>query len=64
MNLKKRFDWLGRQSLDFYLPKYNLAIECQGSQHYIEYGLYSGNDRINEIRERDEKKRNYVMIME
>ena len=31
---QKRFDWLGKQSLDFYLPKYNIAIECQGEQHY------------------------------
>ena len=23
---QKRFDWLGRQSLDFYLPEYNIAI--------------------------------------
>ena len=27
---QKRFNWLGRQSLDFYLPKYNIGIECQG----------------------------------
>lgn len=24
----------GRQSLDFYLPDYNIAIECQGIQHF------------------------------
>ena len=29
-----RTKWLGRQSLDFYLPEYNIAIECQGEQHY------------------------------
>ena len=29
-----RAKWLGRQSLDFYLPEYNIAIECQGEQHY------------------------------
>lgn len=28
------FKWLGRQSLDFYLPDYNIAIECQGIQHF------------------------------
>ena len=26
--------WLGKQRLDFYLPKYNVAIECQGIQHF------------------------------
>ena len=31
---QKRFDWLGRQSLDFYLPEYNIGIECQGIQHF------------------------------
>ena len=31
---QKRFDWLGRQSFDFYLPEYNIAIECQGIQHF------------------------------
>lgn len=33
---EKTFDWLkskGKMFLDFYLPNYNLAIECQGSQH-------------------------------
>lgn len=31
---QKRFKWLGKQSLDFYLPEYNIAIECQGEQHF------------------------------
>lgn len=31
---QKRFNWLGLQSLDFYLPDYNVAIECQGIQHF------------------------------
>lgn len=34
--VQKKFVWLGRQSLDFYLPKYNVAIECQGAQHFID----------------------------
>ena len=32
---KKQFKWLGKQHLDFYLPEYNIAIECQGKQHFI-----------------------------
>ena len=32
---QKRFVWLGRQSLDFYLPDYNVGIECQGRQHFF-----------------------------
>ena len=31
---KKDLLWLKRQSLDFYLPDYNIAIECQGEQHF------------------------------
>lgn len=31
---QKRFDWLGSQSLDIYIPEYNVAIECQGEQHF------------------------------
>lgn len=27
-------DWLGKQFLDFYLPEYNAAIECQGEGHF------------------------------
>ena len=32
----KDLKWLGKQSLDFYLPKYNIAIECQGIQHFYQ----------------------------
>ena len=32
---QKHFDWLGLQSLDFYLPDYNVGIECQGEQHFF-----------------------------
>jgi hypothetical protein len=31
-----RAKWLGKQSLDFFLPEYNAAIECQGEQHFKE----------------------------
>ena len=34
---QKTFDWLiykGHQYLDFYIQKYNIAIECQGIQHF------------------------------
>ena len=41
---QKHFDWLGRQSLDFYLPEYNIAIECQGEQHFQKSGWGKGNN--------------------
>lgn len=31
---KATFHWLKNQHLDFYLPEYNVAIECQGIQHF------------------------------
>ena len=31
---QKSFKWLGLQRLDFYLPEYNVGIECQGIQHF------------------------------
>ena len=37
---QKRFKWLGKQSLDFYLTEYNIAIECQGKQHFSDEGIY------------------------
>lgn len=36
--------FLNGQSLDFYLPKYNVAIECQGSQH-IRGKWFRGNKK-------------------
>ena len=32
---QKHFKWLEMQSLDFYLPVYNVGIECQGEQHFF-----------------------------
>lgn len=34
---EKTFEWLvykEKMRLDFFLPKYNIAIECQGVQHF------------------------------
>lgn len=39
---QKRFPWLSLQSLDFYLPKHNIAIECQGVQHFKPIDYFGG----------------------
>jgi len=46
---KSIFKWLGKQHLDFYLPDYNIAIECQGMQHFKENDFFRGSleKRIN-----------------
>lgn len=55
---QKRFDWLGMKSLDFYLPQKNIAIECQGVQHFKEFEFFGGKEAFEKQLERDaEKKR-------
>ena len=53
---QKRFDWLGRQSLDFYLPDYKVGIECQGLQHFEEIDYFGGKEGLNECKKRDKRK--------
>ena len=54
---QKRFEWLGKMSLDFYLPEIYLAIECQGKQHFG-MGGWSKNFNFDEQKKRDEIKYN------
>lgn len=52
---QKRFkEWLGGQSLDFYIENKTIAIECQGIQHFKNERWY---DKLYEIQERDERKK-------
>lgn len=53
---QQKFDWLQGLSFDFYLPEYNLAIECQGKQHFGEGG-WSKDCDFTKIKERDERKK-------
>lgn len=57
---EKTFDFLGRKRLDFYLPDKNIAIECQGVQHFYPYGskdadfesrLKRDTDKYNECKQ-------------
>ena len=50
---EKKFDWLGLMSLDFYLPIYNIAIECQGGQHFRSNEFFGGEDGFIRTLERD-----------
>lgn len=57
---QKRFDWLKNKislSLDFYIPKYNIAIECQGRQHFVPVSKYGGEEAFNDTRNRDTIKK-------
>ena len=50
--------WLGLQSLDFYLPKYKVGIECQGGQHFSPIKLYGGDEGFIQRKIYDENKFN------
>ena len=54
---QKKFDWLGRQSLDFYIPNKNIAIECQGEQHYKEKDFFGGKEGLLKQKILDERKK-------
>lgn len=53
---QKKFSWLGLQSLDFYLPQYKIAVECQGQQHFDSIEHFGGVVELNRIKERDNRK--------
>ena len=52
-----RADYLDKLSLDFYLPEYRIAIECQGIQHFEPIEYFGGVKRFEEIQERDGLKK-------
>lgn len=54
---KETFDWLNMQRLDFYLPDYSIAIECQGIQHFEPIKFFGGEDGLEYRKKLDEKKR-------
>ena len=49
--------WLGKQSLDFYLPDYNVGIECQGRQHFEAVDYFGGEDGFKQTLGRDKRKK-------
>ena len=50
-------EWLGRQSLDVYIPSLNLGIEYQGIQHYEPVAHFGGEYAYKHRVELDEQKR-------
>jgi len=58
--VEKAFDWLvyrGNLFLDFFLPDYSIAIECQGEQHFHACDYYGGASAFRLTKKRDEQKR-------
>lgn len=59
----KHYTWLLNEesnnplTLDFYLPKYKIAIECQGIQHFKAVEHFGGNDKFEYRKSLDKKKK-------
>lgn len=59
--IQKRFDWLKNKinmTLDFYLPDYDIGIECQGRQHFIPVDKFGGEEGFKDTQIRDALKKN------
>lgn len=53
---EQTFDWLKCKTnmyIDFYLPDYNIAIECHGLQHFEPVNFFGGAEGYNERKYRD-----------
>lgn len=49
-------DWLEKQHLDIYLPKYNIGIEYNGKQHYCPISTWGGEESLKNSQQRDAVK--------
>ena len=54
---KSVFSWLNKLKIDFYLPEYNIAIECQGEQHFKPIDAFGGKNEFEIISIRDKRKK-------
>lgn len=52
-----RPEWLGRQSLDLYIPSIRTAIEYQGVQHFLPVDFFGGEEALSQRQELDQQKR-------
>ena len=58
--IQKRFEWLKNKinmTLDFYLPDYDIGIECQGRQHFIPVDAFGGEIGFEDTVIRDKTKK-------
>lgn len=57
------FEWLindktnHKMTLDFYIPSLDIAIECQGKQHFIPIKHFGGDDELEWVKYKDALKR-------
>ena len=53
---RDRPKWLEGLELDFFIKEKNMAIECQGEQHYKPVEQFGGEDEFKKSLERDQRK--------
>lgn len=63
--MQKKFSGLlgiggGQLSYDFFIPHYNLLIECQGEQHFEPVKYFGGIEKFKNQQEHDRRKREYA----
>ena len=62
-------EWLGTQRFDIYFPKYNIAVEYNGKQHYEPLTMFGGNEffilqQSRVINKRDKCINNNCLLLE
>lgn len=48
--------WIEKQRFDIYFPKYNIAVEYDGEQHYRPVNIFGGEENFIKVKERDKLK--------
>lgn len=61
--------WLEGLEVDIFIPRYNLALEYQGQQHYHPIKLWGGGEALQKLKQRDKKKKllcqkNFISLVE
>lgn len=51
------FSWLKPKNVDFYLPDYHIAIECQGIQHFKASGYIFNEEKVKYTQANDKIKK-------
>lgn len=49
-------EWLGRQHLDIWFPRWKIAVEYHGTQHFEPVEIFGGQQGFEIVKERDERK--------
>jgi hypothetical protein len=50
-------DWLGKQHFDIWFPRWRIAVEYHGRQHFEPVDFFGGKTSLEETQKRDERKR-------